>query len=1201
MKGKNFLVKTSGVKRNLLLTVMMLFLCVSAFSFPVSARESVTLHDFLGYYLCGVADSGEYGNPEVFSLYLNKEGNLERNSGMFYATVESSTRYEYTEISLKGDTLTCNYNRAYGVYEIRDGGRPGMHTFTLREDGNIESDGEVWYRYERQEEEVTPKSKVLRTVTDVDFADGDFSKKASFFGVESVKRSQIITVTFLDTLEDRPYQTWDVSAAQDGSVLLWFDRADGAVFIAAEGGVKANPDSSSLFRECTQLDEVNFGENFDVSDVVDFSYLFCGCNALTALDGVNGWNTGKAYDMRAMFRGCSALEYLNANFLTIDNVTNLSEIFRDCSELLELHTEYWHYCEALTADDAFTGTKWEGSSPLLETRGTDVKLGCILNTEILQDRLRLRAQLLMAYDDILENYWRNPTFYCLKDLNGDEIPELIVRENVESEDIYTFMVYVFDPVSCRAKKAGDSVTSNWPTVYLYPNEQVISYTYSGGQGGIAIEKSRAYTIWESELPDTERENLDFTYTEWEKIGSHTFRFTDAQTGEEAEKDASIYASKNSSGNYNYLAIYVDGHKVYRKALSGTHSQIEKDIFWTPGENGEKIYNVYLHVGGEGTSEYTALLEYRDDAFEEIFRLEDAIEEQQLFGENYFKIPEIEGSYLKVTFCVNTYVLGKELEFSIGFAKGTYDLKQWSFVSEIEHTWSQSCNVMADETFDAYTTVRGDTVAFTVNKGDVVQYDKIWLSDGLIWVRIRNMSAEEGWIPAGMEPVFEELSRYAKDEEEDWETQLDYYQRHFEMKIPGDLQLYELARYYDTSWHDDIDEEDYVAIYYGLIGSSSDHYEEAQGYLEAWAAYQRGEEYNPESEENANSEEDPTASPGTDSGDAPENELETGSENSSGDTEKWNEMDVYSQYLQENWLEKEVSCQSLDLDNDGAEELLIHYNNTDANCEIYKADAASGEIRYIGQIAYVHYDLYWSEKYEELVQFSRSAGSETYSFYRFENGALEFDFGVSWMEVNNVDKRITGYSYFSDDDRHELGRYEVAANEEEDPQAKVEASKEYRAYLEDMVLIEFSPVLDFIWKKEGIMQDESAAPAEDSMEENGENAEVQQEGDSTVSEENQADEKNVPDETADSEYIISDSNSRYLSSDEVDSFDSEKVRMAINELYARHGRVFATPEIAAYFQSKSWYQPDESKTDAQIVAEFNEYEKANAELLLTCQS
>ena len=1054
--------------------IALFFLCTAAFSVSAFASGATKLSDFEGFYLCGMPDPGEYGNPEVFSLYFNKEGNLERNSGMFYATVESSTRYDYTDVSLKGDTLTSSYDRGYGAYEIRDGGRPGTHTFTLREDGNIESDGEVWYRYERQREETVPESGVLRAVTDVDFAEGDFSKRASFLGVESVKRSQIGTVTFLDTLEDRPYQTWDVSAAQDGSVLLWFDRAGGDVFIAAEGGVKANSDSSSLFRECTQLSEVNFGENFDVSDVVDFSYLFCGCSALTALDGVNGWNTGNAYDMRAMFRGCSALRYLNANFLTIDNVTNLSEIFRDCSTLQELHTEDWSYCEALTADDAFTGTRWEGSSPLLETKSTGLKLSCILNTEILQDRLHLRSQLLMAYDDILEEYGRNPTFYCLKDLNGDEIPEMIVRENMENGDNYTFTVYVFDPVSCRAKKAGDSVTANWPTAYWNPEEQVIGYTYSGGKGGIAIEKSRAYTVWEYEPPETERENLDFTYTEWEWIGGHTFRFTDAQTGEETEKDASIYAAKNSSGNYNYLAIYVDGHKVYRKALSGTHSQIEKDIFWTPGDNEEKIYNVYLHVGGEGSSEYTALLEYRDDVFEEIFQLEDAIEEQQLFGENYFKI-ETSGQGLWVTFYVNTYVLGK-LEFSTGFLRDTYSLQQKLFVADIDDTWSQSCNVTADETFDAYTTVRGDTVAFTVNKGDAVQYDKIWLSDGMIWVRIRNTSGEEGWIPAGMEPVFQELGRYAKDEEEDWEAQLAYYQQHFGIKIPEDSELYEIACAYD-----EIEEYDTAVIYYGLIGSSSDHYEEAQEYLRAWAAYQRGEEYNPESEENVDSEDDPAAPPETGFGDTPENEaeasdwndsegtpengLETGSENSSGDTAKWNEMDVYSQYLQENWLGKEVSCQSLDLDNDGKEELLIRYDNTDANCEIYRVDTASGEVRYIGQLAHVHYDLYWSEKYEELVQFSRSAGNETYSFYRFDNGTPEFDFGVSWAEINNVDKQITGYSYFSDDDRHELGRYEVAPTEEEDPQAKAEASKEYRAYLEDMVVIEFSPVLDFIWEYE----------------------------------------------------------------------------------------------------------------------------------------
>ena len=68
-------------------------------------------------------------------------------------------------------------------------------------------------------------------------------------------------------------------------------------------------------------------------------------------------------------------------------------------------------------------------------------------------------------------------------------------------------------------------------------------------------------------------------------------------------------------------------------------------------------------------------------------------------------------------------------------------------------------------------------------------------------------------------------------------------------------------------------------------------------------------------------------------------------------------------------------------------------------------------------------------------------------------------------------------------------------------------------------------------------------------------------------------------------------------EEVASFDSEKVQMVINEIYARHGRVFKTQEVAAYFQEKSWYHPDDSKTDEQIVSEFNEYEKANVDLLL----
>ena len=82
----------------------------------------------------------------------------------------------------------------------------------------------------------------------------------------------------------------------------------------------------------------------------------------------------------------------------------------------------------------------------------------------------------------------------------------------------------------------------------------------------------------------------------------------------------------------------------------------------------------------------------------------------------------------------------------------------------------------------------------------------------------------------------------------------------------------------------------------------------------------------------------------------------------------------------------------------------------------------------------------------------------------------------------------------------------------------------------------------------------------------------------------------------SEYLLPEVTSRFLNQSEVESFSLDQLQLAINEIFARHGRCFKTAEIDSYFRSKSWYQPDASKTDEQIVAEFNEYEKANEELL-----
>ena len=84
----------------------------------------------------------------------------------------------------------------------------------------------------------------------------------------------------------------------------------------------------------------------------------------------------------------------------------------------------------------------------------------------------------------------------------------------------------------------------------------------------------------------------------------------------------------------------------------------------------------------------------------------------------------------------------------------------------------------------------------------------------------------------------------------------------------------------------------------------------------------------------------------------------------------------------------------------------------------------------------------------------------------------------------------------------------------------------------------------------------------------------------------------PSKTGD--YFFPDSDSRYLTDEEVSQYSSSELELAKNEIYARHGRKFVTQRISDYFNSKSWYQGtvDPDIFDAQQSSIFNEYEMAN---------
>lgn len=81
----------------------------------------------------------------------------------------------------------------------------------------------------------------------------------------------------------------------------------------------------------------------------------------------------------------------------------------------------------------------------------------------------------------------------------------------------------------------------------------------------------------------------------------------------------------------------------------------------------------------------------------------------------------------------------------------------------------------------------------------------------------------------------------------------------------------------------------------------------------------------------------------------------------------------------------------------------------------------------------------------------------------------------------------------------------------------------------------------------------------------------------------------------SEYLLPDSDSRYINGSDIRAMTSEELRLARNEIYARHGRMFKDQALQNYFNSCSWYiasiRPEDFNEDW-----LNEVEKANAKFI-----
>ena len=184
-------------------------------------------------------------------------------------------------------------------------------------------------------------------------------------------REKITSIEFSNNknIPSEAVQSWDVSERQDGSVMAWIvnDTENAGyykLYIGGDGGVVANPNSSTLFANFKQtktidlsnldtsyvtdmnymfdgmshLENITFGEKFDASNVTNMNQMFATWDGVSQLKTINlsSFKTSKVTNMSGMFAGLTELTELDLSNFDTSSVTNMGQMFEGLSKITEL-------------------------------------------------------------------------------------------------------------------------------------------------------------------------------------------------------------------------------------------------------------------------------------------------------------------------------------------------------------------------------------------------------------------------------------------------------------------------------------------------------------------------------------------------------------------------------------------------------------------------------------------------------------------------------------------------------------------------------------------------------------------------------------------------------------------------------------------------------------------------------------------------
>ena len=223
---------------------------------------------------------------------------------------------------------TTNYRlRMYVDEDYNPQGDGGSLSFSVK----INAYGKV--------KEAPTGSKMKAYITQADLDNENFSPQTDFHTDAYMSKITSIITKKDNIVPKTAVASWDVSEAQDGSVMAYVED-DGTgnstykVTIGGKGGIIANESMMGYFAGFSKMTSIDLSA-LDTSEVTNMNNMFSGCGSLLSLD-VSKFDTSNVTDMGSMFSGCNSLTSLEVNKFDTSKVTAMYFMFDGCSRLTSL-------------------------------------------------------------------------------------------------------------------------------------------------------------------------------------------------------------------------------------------------------------------------------------------------------------------------------------------------------------------------------------------------------------------------------------------------------------------------------------------------------------------------------------------------------------------------------------------------------------------------------------------------------------------------------------------------------------------------------------------------------------------------------------------------------------------------------------------------------------------------------------------------